>query len=308
MRLFSFFNPIYRIANQINQLDGISIKHSDTIIFEMSDEVSQVTIERLLNILKQNKISFSFFDKLYPHGIKPGATFFFSQEKNDLDSHWSMTYKFQDSTWTGGIYSISQKNIILQIVDLLKMGKLDSISIGKVKVPLDENRVYSEFDHNQNAKIYGLHGKIVEIIADFIVFGIFTSDNYSPYMIYKLTKDKLYVDKRGIWHSQRHTKKGYVFEGAELSREAFEVAKELMENIPLALMQPEWEGFYTTGNKNEDKLIIEFANNDFHRTISIDSYEIEVSDLPETIREYWIKVENTLLRLTEINSSRQHMV
>lgn len=308
MRLLSIFNLRIRIENQIKKLDGISVKHNGLIVFELPDIIHQETIEKLLNILRENKISFSFFDKLYPHGEKSGATFAYSQEKNDLDNYWSMTFHYQDSTWTGGIYSISQKNIIIQIVDLLKRKLLDSISIDRVKLLLNEEKVYIEFDHNQNAKIYGLHADMVRINSDFVVFGIFTSDNYSPYLIYKLTKDKLYVDNRGIWHSQRHTKKGYVFEGAELSSEAFEVAKELIENIPLDLLKPEWEGFYTTGNKNEDKLILEFANNDFHRTISIDSYEIEISDLPETIRQYWFKVENILLRLKEINSSRQHAV
>ena len=144
-----------------------------------------------------------------------------------------------------------------------------------------------------------IHSDKVRIISDYLVFGVFSSDSYTPYYIYKLTNDKLYVDKRGTWHSDRHTIKGYTFEGELLSESKFEIAKELLFEIPLNLLNDKWKGFYTTGNKNEDKLILEFGESDYQKSITIDSYEIETEKLSHEIRDFRIKIENVLPKLNE---------
>ena len=57
--------------------------------------------------------------------------------------------------------------------------------------------------------------------------------------------------------------------------------------------------YYTTGNRNEDQLILEFENSEFHKTISIDSYEIETELLPFKIKEYRKKIEKIISQLNE---------
>jgi hypothetical protein len=141
--------------------------------------------------------------------------------------------------------------------------------------------------------------RIDKINSDYLIFGVFSSDSYSPYNIFKLTKDKLFVDRKGTWHSDRHTKKGYVFEGELLDESKFIIAKELLFEIPLELLNNKWKSFYTTGNKNEDKLIIGFGENDFQKSISIDSYEIETDKLPTDIKNFRLKVESIITKLNK---------
>ena len=140
--------------------------------------------------------------------------------------------------------------------------------------------------------------RIDKINPDYLIFGVFSSDCYSPYNIFKLTKDKLFVDRKGTWHSDRHSKKGYIFEGELLDESKFIITKELLFEIPLELFNNKWESFYSTGNKNEDKLIIGFGKSDFQKSISIDSYEIETDKLPTDVKNFRLKVESII---TELN-------
>lgn len=160
------------------------------------------------------------------------------------------------------------------------------------KKNIEENR-------NQNALLYAIHSDLIKIDSEYLIFGFFSSDNYIPYNIFKLTKDKLFIDSSRTWNSQRHTRQGYLFKGEEISRDKFEIAKELLNEIPIDLLKQKWKSFYTTGNKNEDQLILEFESSEFHRTISIDSYEIETEKTPLEIRNYRLKIENIVKQLTE---------
>lgn len=139
----------------------------------------------------------------------------------------------------------------------------------------------------------------LKIESAYLIFGLFSSDNYSSYNIFKVTKEKLFIDSSGTWHSQRHTRQGYLFKGEEMSGDKFEIAKELLYEIPLDLLRQIWKGFNATGNKNEDLLILEFETSEFHRTISIDSYEIETEELPLAVRNYRLKIENIVKRLID---------
>lgn len=135
---------------------------------------------------------------------------------------------------------------------------------------------------------------------NYLIFGTFLSDNYGSYSIYKLTRDKLYVDKREVWHSQRHMAKGYTFHGEELSHYKFELVKDLLNNCPAALLDKQLKTFYTTGNKNEDKLVIEISNDQFTKSITIDSYEVETEKLPTDLRNFRELVERVLKILEQL--------
>ena len=110
--------------------------------------------------------------------------------------------------------------------------------------------------------------------------------------------NELFVDDTETWNSQRHSKDGYAFKGEKLPHDKFEIAKNLLNHIPLDLMTKKWKGFYTTGNKNEDQLILEFCNSNFHKTISLDSYEYETESLPFEIKNYRKQIENIINELS----------
>lgn len=142
-----------------------------------------------------------------------------------------------------------------------------------------------------------------KINPDYLIFGVFFSDSYSPYNIFKLTKDKLFVDRKGTWHSERFTKKGYVFEGELLDESKFVIAKELLFEIPLGFLNHKWKSFYTTGNKNEDLLIIQFGEGDSQKSITIDSYEIETDKLPTDEKNFRLKVESIITKLNKTTTN-----
>lgn len=108
----------------------------------------------------------------------------------------------------------------------------------------------------------------------------------------------MFIDRSNIWHSGRHTSQGYSFEGEEMPSGKFEIAKDLIFQIPADLIERNWKGFYTTGNKNEDNLIIAFETSQLHRAITINDYEIETEKLPVEVMHFRHNVERTITLLT----------
>lgn len=298
MGIFDFFKTPPSFELQVEKIKGLSIvENINSRIVEFSNLTTKESIKSLLALLHENKIAFSFHDSLYPSASDPGAYIDYSQEQNSSEKTWSMT--LGNHGWSGGIYTIEEKNIVIQINNLVRHDLLNSIRIDNVKIFSHYDKENLDFNRNQNAFIFGLHSEIEIVKSDFLVFGVFSSEGWGPYNIYKLTAENLYIDKSQNWHTQRHSKEGYIFEGIELPIEKFEIAKDLLDNIPSDLLKLKWKGFYTTGNKNEDKLILEFSNSDFHKSITIDSYEIDTEKLPEKVRDYRIKIENILSKLDE---------
>ena len=135
------------------------------------------------------------------------------------------------------------------------------------------------------------------INLDYLIFGLFNSNYYGTYEIYKLTKSDLFVDKSESWHNDRHKKEGYNFIGQLESNERFIIVKDLLLNVPVDFLNEELKGFYTTGNKNEDKLIIEFSIAGFTKSVTIDSYEIDTNDLPINLKNFRFMIEEKLREL-----------
>lgn len=278
---------------EISQLKGINITSG---VIKIANDTSFENIITLLKLLRTYKISFALYDSYYPSPSDPGAYISYSQELNETQNAWSMT--LGNHGWSGGIYTINENNIALQIHNLTRNNQIDSIGIENVKIASHYKKENKDKNRNKNALLYGIHTTLNKIDPEYLIFGFFSSDNYGPYNVFKLTKDKLFIDSSETWHSQRHSLLGYLFEGLELSREEFNIAKELQYEIPFDLLKQNWSGFYTTGNKNEDKFILEFKTKDFHRTISIDSYDIETDELQVEIRNYKLKAENIVRQLT----------
>ena len=284
----------------ITQLTGIGITNKqNSSVITIANDTSFENIIAVVKILITHKVAFALFDSYYPSPSDPGAYLSYSQEQNETENAWSMT--LGNHGWSGGIYTITENNIALQIYNLVRNNLIDSIEIDKVifsshyeKEDIDRNR-------NKNALLYGIHATLHKIDPEYLIFGFFSSDNYGPYYIFKLTKDKLFIDSSATWHSQRHSLQGYLFEGVEMPGDQFNIAKELRDEIPLDLIKLNWAGFYTTGNKDEDRFILEFKTSDFHRTISIDSYAIETEELPVEIRNDRLKAESIVRQLTAYN-------
>ncbi len=132
---------------------------------------------------------------------------------------------------------------------------------------------------------------------EYLVFGRFLSDNYDTYEIYKLTRSELLVDKRELWHNERHTRNGYTFVGELMSREKFELVKDLINQVPNDILDENLNGFYTTGNKNEDKLIVEISDGILKKEITIDDYEMETESLPTELRKFRLSMESKIKEL-----------
>jgi hypothetical protein len=298
MGLFDFFKIPKTYETEIEQLkDFAVINRQNSKVIEIKKETTFENIFELLQILRKNNIAFSFYDSYYPSPSDPGAYLDYSQEKNEKDNAWSMT--LGNHGWTGGIYTITENNITRQIHNLLKNNQIDSIKIDNVKIFSHYDKENRDNNENQNALIYGIHSAKERIKSNYLIFGIFSSDNYSPYSIFKLTGNQLFEDKRGTWHSDRHTKTGYIFQGELLDEAKFQIARELLNDIPIEFLTKKWRGFYTTGNKNEDQLILEFEESEYHKTISIDSYEIETENLPTEIKNFRRIIESITIKLNE---------
>lgn len=296
MGLFDFLKTPKTLETEIEKLEDFAVvTRQNSKVIEIKKETTFENIVELLRILKRNNIAFSFYDSYYPSPSDPGAYLDYSQEKNETESAWSMT--LGNHGWSGGVYTITEKVIARQIYNLLENNQIDSIRIDNVKIFSHYDKKNSDYNKNENALIYGIHSGKVNVSSDYLIFGIFSSDSYSPYNIYRLTKDDLYVDKRETWHSERHTKDGYIFKGELLDESKFLIAKELLFEIPLEFLTKPWRGFYTTENKNEDKLVISFGESEYQRTISIDSYEIETDELPSYINNFRLKIRKIINEL-----------
>ncbi|MCS3798479.1 hypothetical protein [Niastella sp. OAS944] len=290
-------NSDKNFETEISQLKGIDITSK---VIKIANDTSFENIIALLKILRTHKVPFALYDGYYPSPSDPGAYLSYSQEQNETENAWSMT--LGNHRWSGGIYTISENNIALQIHNLVRNNQIDSIEIDKVVFFSHYEKENKDKNRNKNALLYGIHSSINNINPEYLIFGFFSSDNYGPYNIFKLTNDKLFIYNSETWHSQRHSRLGYLFEGPELSKEKFNIAKELQYEIPFDLLKQNWSGFYTTDNKNEDKFILEIKTKDFHRTISIDSYDIETDELPVEIRKYRMKVQNAVRQLMEYSA------
>lgn len=134
---------------------------------------------------------------------------------------------------------------------------------------------------------------------DYLIFGRFWSDNYGTYELFKLTDKEIFVDRSETWHNKRHSQEGYSFEGIALSDKKFEIAKDLINNVPKNILNKNFKGFYTTGNKNENQLIVEIFDGNLKKSITIDSYEIETKDLSVDLKKFRILTENLIKELNK---------
>jgi phenylalanyl-tRNA synthetase alpha subunit len=229
----------------------------------------------------------------------PGGYFYYTQEQNELKKYWNMTVA--NHGWSGGIYKIEERNIVCQIIDLLEQKHINSIQINKSQNLAQYEKVNIDRSRNENAFLFTLHNNIKQINADQMLFGTYSSGNPHRQNIYKLTRSELLVDKSGTWHKQRSTENGYVFAGEKLSNEKFESVKNLIDEIPDKFLERNWKGFSNRAVNEfyENRIVLEFSNADFSRSISLDVFEFKPSKLPKQIREFRTKLNQAMLKLAE---------
>ncbi len=132
---------------------------------------------------------------------------------------------------------------------------------------------------------------------EYLIFGRFTDNDYDSYKIYKLTHTELFVDSREIWHSKRQTKEGYTFEGELMLERKFKIAKNLINQVPDDILDKNLNGFYTTGNKNEDQLVVALFDGNFKKEITINDYVVKTENLPNGLKNFRLLIEHKLKEL-----------
>ena len=136
-----------------------------------------------------------------------------------------------------------------------------------------------------------LHG------LDHIIFGICNSDD-GTCKLYKLTRNELFIDDSRRWISARHSRNGFTFSGRKLLPDKFESAKNLLNECPADLLDMNLKSFYTTGNKNEDKLVIRICGPNLTKDITIDSYDVETDNLSPGLKAFRLRIEEILKHLS----------
>lgn len=124
-------------------------------IVEISGAATFEDIRELLCVLRKHKIAFALYDPYYPSPSDPGAYLSYSQKKNKTPDSWSMT--LGNHGWTGGIYTISENNIAVQIHHLVDSGEINSININDVKIFSHYKKENAERNRDRNALISRIH-------------------------------------------------------------------------------------------------------------------------------------------------------
>lgn len=141
---------------EVNGLENIQVAWRQRAkIIEFRQGVSLEAIRKLLIILRTHKAEFALYDRLYPSPSDPGGYFSYSQDFNSTDHTWSMT--LGNHGWTGGIYTIEENTVAVQIYDLVTMMEIDSIDIQGVAFFSHYKKQDAERNQSKDAEIYSLH-------------------------------------------------------------------------------------------------------------------------------------------------------
>lgn len=123
--------------------------------------------------------------------------------------------------------------------------------------------------------------------SDYIIFGVYNSESYDRYAIYKLDRFKLERDNSNSWHNERFTKKGYVFDGEQLDEELFQKYKYLIYSIPQEIYKCDLKNHNAPDNYRENKIIVEFKCNDNIYRFTIDRYdEFNKQGLTDSVKSF----------------------
>jgi hypothetical protein len=135
---------------------------------------------------------------------------------------------------------------------------------------------------------------------DYFVFGIFKSESYDSYSIYKIDKENLKVDNSESWHNDRFKENGYSFQGNKLDIKLFNKHKHLIYSIPQEIYKSRLKTHNSTDNKVENKLIIEFKCYDTINKFTIDLYDnSNEQNLTQSMKDF---VNRMLNEINEIKN------
>jgi hypothetical protein len=108
---------------------------------------------------------------------------------------------------------------------------------------------------------------------DYLVFGIFKSESYDSYSIYKIDKKQLEADNSESWHNDRFKKEGFIFKGNLLANILFKRHKHLIYSIPQEIYKCKLKTHNATDNKVENKIVLEYKCHESIYQFTIDLYD-----------------------------------
>lgn len=109
--------------------------------------------------------------------------------------------------------------------------------------------------------------------VEYLIFGLFNSESYETYLIFKLDQNELSIDKSECWHNDRFRENGYTFNGNKIDSNLFDKHKNLIYTIPQEINKCNLKTHNATDNKVENKLIIEYMCHGNIYKFTIDIYD-----------------------------------
>lgn len=156
MKIFDFIKSYPTFDTEVNKLEGIRVDNrSSSTIIEINPETTLNSINKLLELIRTNNLSFFIFDKLYPSLSDPGAFLNYSQDQNEVENCWSMT--LGNHGWSGGIYTIHENAISIQIHNLIMQKEIKGIQIDNSFFFSQYDKVSLSQNENENTLIYKIH-------------------------------------------------------------------------------------------------------------------------------------------------------
>lgn len=136
---------------------------------------------------------------------------------------------------------------------------------------------------------------------EYLVFGIFKSESYESYSIYRIDNQNLQIDKTESWHNERFKTDGYTFNGIALEQKLFEKHKLLIYSIPQEIYKCSLKKHNSTDNKTENKIVLEYKNHGIINKFTIDIFdENNNQNLTESVKKF---VERILNETNEIKKN-----
>ena len=129
--------------------------------------------------------------------------------------------------------------------------------------------------------------RCIIINLDYIVFGVFKSESFDSYSIYKIDWQQLEIDNSESWHNDRFKESGFTFKGNILDKKYFEKHKHLIYSIPQEIYKCKLKTHNIPDNKVENKIILEYKCHDNIYKFTIDLYDsVNEQNLTENMKDF----------------------
>ena len=122
---------------------------------------------------------------------------------------------------------------------------------------------------------------------EYLIFGVFKSDSFESYSIFKIDKNELIIDNSECWHNDRFKEEAYVFKGNKLDDKQFNYHKNLIYSVPQEIYKCKLKTHNSADNKIENKIIIEYKCHQNIYKFTIDIYDnLNEQNLTESMKKF----------------------